>query len=144
MGLDAIVYKNRRKLPLDPEAVGLQLDKTTGEWYSSTGSLPDSIRIAGLTALHKRLGNADLIATLSSEASRALVPANSVLLSSVLHSGSHSGDVVAGEDVTTLGQEISIVRNRSHSLSPDLARLLDELDELIAAANDNQNPIVFV
>lgn len=85
MGLDAVVYKHRSKLPVDPEHVGLRIEETTGEWYSETGNVPESIRAAGVEALHKRLGNVSLIAALGREV-QLLLPGTSVLLSKVARS----------------------------------------------------------
>jgi hypothetical protein len=33
MGLDAVVYKHRSKLPLDPERAGLRMEESAREWY---------------------------------------------------------------------------------------------------------------
>lgn len=143
MGLDAVVYKHRSKMPLDPEQAGLRMEESTGEWYCETGNVPERIREAGVEALHKRLGNVSHIATLSREVS-ALLPGDSVLLSNVLYEGGHAGDVVAVEKVGALKQEIALLRERASTASPELRLLLKDLDELVAAAEENQNPIAFV
>src|SRR5947208_1497524 len=101
MGLDAVVYKNRTKLPLDPEHAGLRLDETTGEWYSETDNLPEIFRSVGREALSKRLGNVNLIATLR-EQLEALLPADSVLLGNVLYHGAHAGDAISQEKLGAL------------------------------------------
>ena len=141
MGLDAVVYKNRTKLPLDPERAGLRLDESTGEWYSETDELPDPIRLEGVKALHKRLGNASLIAAIAAEA-RSLMPMDSTVLSRILLSGTQAGEAIPPETVESLKQEVTVLRNSSPS--PELARFLNDLDELIASAQDNHNPIAFV
>jgi hypothetical protein len=141
MGLDAVVYKNRTKLPLDPERAGLRLDQSTGEWHSETDELPDAIRVAGIEAIHKRLGNASLIAAIAAE-TRSHMPTDSMLVSRILFSGSHAGDAILPETVESLKQEVLVLKNSSPS--PELTRFLNDLDELIAAAQDNNNPIVFV
>ena len=57
MGLDAVVYKHRSKLPQDPEQAGLRMDQGNGEWYSDWDPLPEPIKSVGVQALHQRLGN---------------------------------------------------------------------------------------
>jgi hypothetical protein len=143
MGLDAVVYKHRSKLPVDPERAGLRMEESTGEWYCETGNVPEPIRAAGVEALHKRLGNVGLIAALGREVGEVL-PGNSVLLSNVLYEGGHAGDVVAPDKVGVLKQEIAQVRERASTVSPELRILLNELDELVASAEENHNPIAFV
>jgi len=143
MGLDAFVYKHRSKLPLDPERAGLRIEQNTGEWYSQNDQLPQAIKSAGVRALQRRLGNVSLIASLNNQVA-SLLPADSVLLAGVLYDGTHGGDVISLDRVDILKQEISILRNNDSALSPELAMLLDSLDALIEAAEDNHNPIVFV
>lgn len=142
MGLDAVVYKHRSKLPVDPERAGLKLDEDTGEWYSETGILPEPIRGAGVRALHKRLGNATLIAMLNREVGK-LLPAESLLISAVLYESGHAGDVIALEKVGALKQEIALLRERGSTVSPELTRFLNDLEELAVAAEENRNPIAF-
>ncbi len=142
MGLDAVVYKNRAKLPLDPEQAGLRLDEKTGEWYSTNDELPDEIKAEGLEALHKHLGNVSQVAALAAEAGRFISP-NSVLLCDVLYSGSHSGDVVPADKIDALEHEVATLREAS-TLSPELTILLDDLGELIKVAKENYNPVAFV
>ena len=143
MGLDAVVYKHRSKFPLDPERAGLRIEECTGEWYCETGNVPEPIRAAGVEALHKRLGNVSLIAALGREVG-VLLPGNSVLLNSVLYEGGHAGDVIASEKVGVLKQEIALLKERSSAVSPELALLLNDLEELVASAEENHNPIAFV
>ena len=143
MGLDAVVYKHRSKLPLDPERAGLRMEESTGEWYCETYDVPEPIRAAGVEALHKRLGNVSLIAALGREVG-ALLTVNSVLLSNVLYEGGHAGDVVAADKIGVLKQEIALLRKRASTVSPELALLLNDLEELAAAAEENHNPIAFV
>jgi len=143
MGLDAVVYKHRSKLPLDPERAGLQIEPNTQEWYSPGGRLPEAIRSAGVEALHHWLGNASSVGLLYAQVA-LILPPDSVLLRSVLYDGAHAGDVISVERVRSLKREISTLRNSRSVLSPELDLLLNRLDELIRAAEDNHNPIVFV
>jgi hypothetical protein len=143
MGLDAVVYKHRSKLPLDPERAGLRIEPNTREWYTESGDLPEAIKLAGVEALHRRLGNVSSIASLYAHVA-LLLPADSVLLSKVLCDGAHAGDLLSLERVGALKREISNLRNGHSPLSPEVASLLNSLDALVEAAEANHNPIVFV
>lgn len=143
MGLDAVVYKHRTKLPLDPESAGLRIEDRTGEWYSETNDVPGLIKAVGLEALHKRLGNVSLIGALSAEVA-AFLPARSLLLSNILYEGGHAGDIIPREKTATLRAELALLRSHDSELSLELRLLLQDLEELSMAAEENRNPIVFV
>ena len=116
---------------------------TTGEWYSERDQLPEPIKSAGVEALRRRLGNVSLISSLHTELA-ALLPADSVLLSSILYDGTHGGDVISSDRIGILKNEISTLRNNGASLSREISVFLDSVDALVTAAEDNDNPIVFV
>jgi hypothetical protein len=143
MGLDAVVYKNRSKFPLDPERAGLEIEQKTGEWYSQDGQLPPGVAAAGVETLHQRLGNVALIAWLREQVAR-LLPADSVLLGLILRDGAHSGDVILPDRAAVLRREISMLRSCGSPLSPELTVFLYSLEALVEAAKHNRNPIVFV
>ena len=144
MGLDAVVYKHRSKLPMDPELAGLQMEPNTHEWYPVDDQLPEPIRSVGVQALHHWLGNLSSIRCLYAQVA-SMLPADSVLLANVLYGGAHCGDVISLDRVSVLKREISVLRNSGGSpLSSELELLLERLDQLVDAAEDNQNPIVFV
>jgi hypothetical protein len=65
------------------------------------------------------------------------------LLKNVLYDGTHCGDIISLERVRILKSEISSLRNVCFVLSSELSLLADKLVALIAAAEDNHNPIVF-
>lgn len=123
---------------MDPERAGLQIDQDTREWYSPDGELPEVMKSIGVEALHRRLGNVGLIASLYSQVA-LLLPADSVLLGSVLCDGSHAGDLISTERVGYLKQEISMLKNNCSPRSQEFMLLLSSLDAL-----GNRNPIVFV
>lgn len=93
MGLDAVVYlrpgnaKDSRLLTGDHTE--LSLDETP--------------------AIHKRLGNASMIAWIADEALQ-LLGKDSVLFSKVLYSGTHSGDSVRHVELNKLESEIKVLR----------------------------------
>jgi hypothetical protein len=115
----------------------------TGEWYSATDEIPDAIRSAGVEALHKRLGNVVLISRLNEEF-RGIVSGPSILLDNVLYEAAHAGDMIPFEKVGLLQKEIRALRENGPTLSPELLVFLSDMDELIAAALENHNPIAFV
>jgi hypothetical protein len=142
MGLDAVVYKSRERFPVDPAGLGLRMEPDTREWYSDNGYLPDAIKIAGVEALHRCLGNVSSIAELHREAARVLRP-QSLILCRVLYDGSHCGDFIGFERMTELKEEIELLR-RSEPLTQIMASFLDDLDQLVAEAEEQRNPVVFV
>ena len=105
--------------------------------------MPEPIRAAGVEALYKRLGNVSLIAAFGREVG-VLLPGNSILLSKVLYEGGHAGDVVALDKIGVLKQEIALLRQRASTVTPEFALLLNDLEELADAAEENHNPIAFV
>jgi len=142
MGLNAFVYINKSNLADELQDSLFLTDDETGELYPTPND--DRTYPAEMfTAAHKRLGNASLIGGLANAVS-AIVGLDSVLMSKVLSSGSHSGDVVTLKDVERLESEINLVRQKTDSFrSADLEKFLNSLLELIEAAKKQGNPIVF-
>lgn len=120
------------------------MEPDTREWYSDSDDLPDTVKTADVEAevLHRRLGNVSSIATLREEVARILPP-ESLIMSLVLYDGSHCGDLIGVEKMAELKGEIAISR-RSSLLSPRVRDFLEDLDQLVKAAEEQQNPIVFV
>ena len=107
MGLNAFVYINKNNLAEELQDSSFLTDDETGELYPAPND--DRTYPAEMfTAAHKRLGNASLIGELANAVS-AIVGLDSVLMSIVLSSGSHSGDVVTLKDVGRLESEINLV-----------------------------------
>ena len=92
MGLDAVVYRNKKHLQLGPHKEIAQLIPDTGEVYFENDEISRRLR-EQLQAAHFRLGNITEIAELRDEVIRLAGP-NSMLYKRVLYSGSHSGDFV--------------------------------------------------
>ena len=143
MGLNAIVYTNKNNLAQELQDSSFLMDDETGELYPTRGDTT-TYRAEVFTAAHKRLGNATLIGALANEVS-TIVSRDSVLMSKVLHSGSHSGDMVALTDIGRLESEINLIRQKTADVrSADLEDFLNSLLELIETAKKQRNPIVFV
>lgn len=140
MGLDAVVYTNRKHLNLGRDDQFAQCDPERGEVYFENDELSRKHR-AKLTAAEYRLGNIVGISALREEAIR-LIGSDSLIAQRVLYSGTHSGDAIPLESLPALSAEIaSIVKAGQHS--PEFAQLANCLQDLIRAANAEGNPIVF-
>jgi len=92
--------------------------------------------------VERRLGNIAEIAKLREQISR-LRGSESVVLQKVLHLGTHSGDSIPLDAIPALSAELNLIRS-SREHSPEVQRFLTSLEELIRAAKDEGNPIVFV
>lgn len=127
MGLEAVVYLRAASVKgsglLTSNSAELSLDQTP--------------------ALHKRLGNASLIGWIAEEAF-PLLEQDSVLLSKVLYSGTHSGDGIGLEDLDKLESEIKILRENPSGSSSALENFLNDMSDLISTAREEGTGIVFV
>ncbi|MFZ0732059.1 MAG: hypothetical protein WAM79_07020 [Candidatus Sulfotelmatobacter sp.] len=147
MGLDAAVYKRLEELPFTKEDLRfVAVDPRTGQVDFENAALfrtwSDRVKV-----VEKRIGNIALVNLLRAEMERILGRQSSetLLIRKVLYSGTHSGDIISNEDLTSLKHEIASVRGTTaHRLSPDLERFLADMEELIAASERHGNPIVFV
>jgi len=92
-------------------------------------------------AVKKRLGNVAEIASLRELIGTALNPRDSLILSRVVCSGSHSGDSITLYDLPQLRDEVRLLKSQC---MPGLHEFLESLDALLEAAEAEQNPIVFV
>lgn len=140
MGLSAVVYRNKKRLKLGTDEEFAKLDAGTGAVYFENRELSRKYS-SQLRAVECRLGNIAEINALREEVAQ-LVPAESVVLEKVLHSGTHSGDTIPAALVSQLSAELDSINNADES-SPELRRFVGALEELIRAAKDEGNPIVF-
>ena len=141
MGLDAVVYRNRKHLKLESDDGAARLVSETGEVYFEDDELSRKYRLQFRTAEH-RLGNMAEISALRDEVTRLIGP-DSVILRKVLYSGTHSGDIIPVESVSTLIDELNSI-HCARQQSPELKRFVGSMKEIIQAAEDEGNPIVFV
>jgi hypothetical protein len=93
-------------------------------------------------ALAHRLGNIALIGTLSDEVLQLIGPA-SFLERKILYSGAHSGDAIPLQELDELSAELNRISETGRS-SPMMQEFVSALQQLIQAAKDEGNPIVFV
>jgi hypothetical protein len=145
MGLDAVVYKSARqvRIPATRDGRGIRVDKDTGEVYSE-GQQPVSLSRQDVIAVKKRLGNISLIAALREEVARVLKnDDSSLVLNRVLYDGTHSGDVIEQDILDLLKKELSCLKMQDTQQSRELIEFIFDMEELIAAAEEQGNPIVF-
>jgi hypothetical protein len=141
MGLDAVVYRNRQHLQLELDETAGQLIPETGEVYFESDEISRKY-LHKRHAVKHRLGNLAEIAALRSEVTQFGAPKD-ILLEKVLYSGSHSGDFIPLELLPLLSAEIKSIYNSSGA-SSELLEFLGSMEDLIRAAKDEGNPIVFV
>jgi hypothetical protein len=146
MGLDAVVYKSKQHLPFDVDAVGASREPTTGEYYCADLAAEQSFdrKYPSETreSISKRLGNISLIAFLREEA-KLLLDNDSVVLSKVLYSGTHAGDVIGSESLSQLETELRQVQQSERHVSKAMVEFITDVQELVIAARQEGNPIVF-
>ena len=137
MGLDAVVYMSKRRVD---ETFGVSVSERcpmTGEPVSvANGALP---RRREMTACAERIGNTALVAWLR-EHLAALLPASSIVLSRVLYSGSHCGDVIDVADVAILRRELTVLSRHDDQ---DVRTFAQRMERLATASLAEGNPIVF-
>jgi hypothetical protein len=143
MGLDALVYKNKKHLPFDAEALGAAYDADTGEYYFEDAELEQKYPPDLCVAIAKPLGNLHVIARLRDELTGALAE-DSVVHAKILYSGTHTGDWLPLSALGDVEAELFVIEQ---FLAGRKSRLLDEfianMRELMAAARREENPIVF-
>jgi hypothetical protein len=137
MGLDARVYINLKRLPAAVDLKRVSVDSQTGEVVADTGQR--------FIALEKRLGNSARVQWLGERVAGALtqIP-SSLLITRVLYSGTHSGDIIEAADLPQLQREIQMVRENTESDEVEVQRFLTDFEDLLRAAEEQLNPIVFV
>jgi hypothetical protein len=147
MGLDAAVYRRLEDLPFTNEDLrSITVDPTTGELDFEDAALSRTWRDR-VRAAQKRIGNIALVNLLKAEIERNLGDSSSetFLISKVLYSGTHSGDIISKDDLGSLKREITLVRGiAGHQASSDLENFLADMEELVAASERHGNPIVFI
>ena len=141
MGLNAVVYRKREHLQLGPDEEHATLIPETGEVYFEDPKL-DKKYLHKREAMAHRLGNATAVSILSDELSKLIGP-ESFLERKVLYSGTHSGDFIPIRELDELSAELNHIRETGRS-SPLMQELVNALEQLIQAAKDEGNPIVFV
>jgi hypothetical protein len=144
MGLNAVVYRNIHSL-----APGLRrrvrvAEPATGELEFVSQGSPDPNYNDALIAISIRIGNAASVDWLRDQVRSRWTGECNILLSTVLFSGSHSGDFINLEGTEKMRREIEEMDAAEAELPEDLARFLAEMRQLLDVAESERNPIVFV
>ncbi len=140
MGLNAVVYRKREHLQLGPDEEHATLIPATSEVFFEDPKL-DRKYLYKREAVAHRLGNVTAISILSDELAKLIGP-ESFIERKVLYSGTHSGDFIPIKDLDRLSADLRRARDTGLS-SPPMREFLSALEELIQAAKDEGNPIVF-
>jgi hypothetical protein len=140
MGLDAVVYRNKKNLELGPDAELAKLDPQTGEVYFEDNERSRKHR-GETKAIAHRIGNIAAVGALREETSMLIGP-ESFIITKILYNGVHCGDVISLRDVPTLSAEVSRLVAVAKK-SPELEDFISKLQSLIRAAESEGNPIVF-
>ena len=142
MGLDAVVYRNIDNLPESLRRQVKLVDASTGELDLVDGSTL-SLNDEDLFAAEVRIGNISAVQWIREQIETRWASECPVILQSVLHNGTHSGDFIHLDHVRRIKQEIAAVDSADVSIPRRLATFFDEMRRLITAAETEGNPIAF-
>jgi hypothetical protein len=147
MGLDAVVYRSKANLPFDADVVGAVVDETTGEYCFPDQNLESALEREfpweTRIAVRKRIGNIALVAAVRENAGEIL-GGDSIILSKVLYSGTHSGDSIPLDLISALEGELFRLRRYADQNEVDhLKRFVTDMLDLVGGAKREGNPIVF-
>ena len=148
LGLSAVVYRNNKNLPFDPDKLGVSRDDLTGEYYCANHEMESSFERQSpwetRVASYKRLGNISRISLLREQSASAVTDL-SIVLSKVLYSGTHGGDTIKAECFGWLEDELSKLDvHAKRNGFTELSNLVADMNELITAARMEGNPVVFI
>jgi hypothetical protein len=144
MGLAAVVFRNLKNLALSASEDAIEVDPLTREVSFVDDEVSNQYGDTFFRSTERRLGNVGSLGHILAEISESSNP-EGILRTKVLKSFSHSGDVIPFEELSALDQEIQEIRKRTEGgRSRLLDQFLNDLEELIAAARAQENPIVFV
>lgn len=144
MGLDAVVFKNLKNLTLSGSEDAIEVDPLTREVSFKNDEVGNQYPDTFFRSTERRLGNVAKLGEILAEISESSNP-EGILRAKVLKSFTHCGDVIHFEELSALNQEIQEIKKRTEGhRSRSLDQFLNDLDDLIAAACAQENPIVFV
>jgi len=141
VGLNAVVYRNKKHLKLGSDENAGRLIPATGEVYFEKNEVSRKYRTR-IYAAEYRIGNVAEISALREEVLRLVGPESNIL-KKILSSGTHSGDVIPADFMPTLSAEIGSLSSATGQ-SEELREFVDSLKELVQASEIEGNPIVFV
>jgi hypothetical protein len=142
MGLDAVVYKNIENLPEPQRAQVKLVDPLTGELDFANGPTL-ALRTEDLFAAQVRVGNISSVAWIREQIESRWADKCPLILNAILYSGTHSGDFIPLEQVRGIKLEIAGLDCTDASISAKLSTFLEQITQLVIAAEIEANPIVF-
>jgi hypothetical protein len=148
MSLNAVVYKNYKNLEFPLDLSVWEIDEETGEIYTDVEGVKLDNSSELLIACSCWLGNSSTISFIKDK----IFPIfhnnfpNSILLNKVLYSGSHSGDYIEVNLIKYLEKEIIILKRETnqHLKEQILDKFIQDIEQLVKAAKEQNNPIVFL
>lgn len=143
MSLEAVVSRSRRNLRFDPEQVGAALDAKTGEYYLMDVEAERQVGGDAVIAVERHLGNVSTVRFLSDAVGRLLGRRDTLLQTKVLFNGTHAGDTIEPVQFQRLASELAEIRKSNVDRFPGLSEFIRNMEDLIKAAREEGNPIVF-
>ena len=146
MSVNAIVYTNKKNIKFDKIYNNfLDIDKDTGEVFVAeendyTSNLSEDIYVA----ISRHIGNLSTINYLYRIIADIFNSEQSIILSKILYSGSHSGDKIECSELYQLESEINIIKEKSDKSDSVVSHFIDTMLELSFVSKKEGNPIVFV
>lgn len=137
VGLDATVYKSETRMRREFPGLALEHDPTTGEWWAEDAA---GLKVC-TEALDLRVGNIAMIGLLRELVGEEFGEGAAFIQTRVLYSGSHSGDVIKLSELEELEREAVLLVRQSRSA--EVRAFADKMIQLIEAARQEGNPIVF-
>jgi hypothetical protein len=142
MSVDAVVYKTRDALNLGLDSPLARIEPETGEVYFEDEEIFLKYPDGYFEAASFSIGNITLVGLLRDEIS-ALMGEDCLICEQILYDGTHTGDCIPLDEIPALADEVERLCEMSASKSSRLVEFSAKLKLLIAAAEENRNPIVF-
>jgi len=145
MGITAIIYNTEREI-IEKYKISkllLSIDEKTGEIYIKDNITIKTDSIFNNIHLEITLGNLTKIQYLFFEFKEVLMD-DSIILSKILYNGSHSGDIIQNSDLSNLHNEIVKLKKHYLNKNKEINIFINAVETLVKAAEETNNPIVFV
>ena len=140
MSLAAVVFKNVKHMQAEFGDGPFDVDPDTGEAELREGSTLE-LPYRAAYATRRRLGNISGIGELEELVEQVFGDRKTVVMDKVLYSGSHCGDTLEISDLAQLRAELDVLRRNDAEI---VQAFVGNMDELVAVAEREGNPIVFV
>jgi hypothetical protein len=142
MSVDAVVYRNIDALNLGADSPLALVEPETGEVYFEDEDTILKYPDGYFEAASFSIGNITLVGRLRDEIS-ALMGEDCMICEEILYDGTHTGDFIPFAEIPELAEEVERLCEMNATKSQKLVEFSAQLKLLIAAAEENRNPIVF-